>query len=115
MDATRESDNSLVALKRVKKTISPQEVEMAQYLSAEPLRSDPRNHSVPILEVLPVPDDPEITLIVMPLLRPCNDPDFFTLGEAMSFLAQVFEVEPPPLCTRCPGPFTVPSGSAIYA
>ncbi|RPD78678.1 hypothetical protein L226DRAFT_457210 [Lentinus tigrinus ALCF2SS1-7] len=91
LDATRVSDNSLVALKRVKRKISPHEIEMAQYLYSESLRSDPRNHTVPILEILPVPDDPEITLIVMPLLRSCNDPGFYTLGEAMSFLTQVFE------------------------
>ena len=83
-----------MALKRVKKQVSPHEIEMVQYLSSEPLRSDPRNHTVPFLEILTVPDDPEITLLVMPLLRSCHDPDFCTIGEALSFLTQVFEVKP---------------------
>ncbi|RPD57478.1 hypothetical protein L227DRAFT_613500 [Lentinus tigrinus ALCF2SS1-6] len=91
LDATRVSDNSLVALKRVRNQFNPYEIEIAQYLYSETLRSDPRNHTVPILEVFPVPDDPQITLIVMPFLRPCDDPGFYTLGEAISFVKQVLE------------------------
>ena len=31
-------------------------------------------------------------LMVMPYLRPCNDPEFRTAGEAMDFITQTIEV-----------------------
>ena len=85
------SDQSLVMLKQVKKHMNPYEVELTQYVTSV---SDPRNHCVPLLDVLPVPDDPDTTILVMPLLRECDSPAWDTLGEAISFLRQVFEVSP---------------------
>ncbi|EJF57673.1 hypothetical protein DICSQDRAFT_173772 [Dichomitus squalens LYAD-421 SS1] len=78
-------------LKRVVKSFNPLEVEIAQYLSSETLRSDPRNHTVPVLEIFSVPDDPEATVLVMPLMRRCNNPAWQTIGEVVAFLKQVFE------------------------
>ena len=92
LDAVRISDNSLVALKLVDGERNPHEVEISQYLSSEPLRSDPRNHSVPILDVFSVPDEPSSTIMVLPLLRACNDPSWQTVGEVLSFIRLVFEV-----------------------
>lgn len=91
LDAVRTSDNSLVVLKKVISWRNPHEVEISQYLSSEALRPDPRNHSVHILDVLSVPDDPEVTIIVLPLLRACNKPKWQTEGEIMSFIKQIFE------------------------
>ena len=88
------SDDSLVALKQLRRAFNPDELEVAQYLYSEELRTDPRNHTVPILDVLPVPDDPTIVLLVMPLMRACNDPQWDTVGEVVSFAKQVFEVRP---------------------
>lgn len=92
MDAVRMSDNSLVALKQIRKEFNPHELEVVQYLTSESIRADPRNPTVPIFEVLPVPDDPEVVLIVMPLLRPCNNPTWDTIGEVVSFISQILQV-----------------------
>ncbi len=92
LDAVRISDNEHVALKLVDSERNPHEVEISQYLSSEPLRSDPRNHCVPILDVFSVPDEPNFTIMVLPLLRTCNDPSWQTVGEVLSFIQQMFEV-----------------------
>ena len=92
MDATRISDNALVMMKRMNDTL---ENEIAMYFSTEPLASHPRNHCVPIYDVLHVPDptgDDDEIIIVMPLLRPFYNPRFKSVGEAVEFFRQIFEV-----------------------
>jgi hypothetical protein len=84
MDATRISDGAYVTLKSIKPSIHPYEAEIGTYLSSEPLASDPKNHCVPIYEVLEVPDVEDTILLVMPLLR--------TVGESVDFFQQIFEV-----------------------
>ncbi|KAH9850490.1 kinase-like domain-containing protein [Lenzites betulinus] len=91
MDAVRVSDQQQFILKRVSKTRHPDEVNIAQYLSSAELISDPRNHSVPLVEVFEVPDDEEFTVMVMPLFRRCNDPAWETVGEVVAFVLQVLE------------------------
>ncbi|OJT15428.1 hypothetical protein TRAPUB_8016 [Trametes pubescens] len=91
LDAVRVADDSLVMLKQVKKSLYPEEVTLHQYLLSEPLLSDPRNHTVPLLEVLDVPDDEDAVLLVMPIFRECNNPAWTTVGEVVAFLAQVLE------------------------
>lgn len=66
--------------------------EIGQYLSSEPLASHPKNHCVRIHEVLDMPDSPNEIIIVMPLLRPYNDPRLNSVGEAVAFFRQIFEV-----------------------
>ena len=92
LDAVRISDNSLVVLKKVISWRNPHEVDISQYLSSDALRSDPRNHSVHILDVLVVPGDPDLTIMVLPLLRACDNPRWQTEGEVLSFVKQIFEV-----------------------
>jgi hypothetical protein len=92
MDATRVSDGSFVMLKQIAKAYHPYEVEIAQHVSTGSLRADPRNHSVPILDVLEVPDDDSVVILVMPLLRKFDDPPFRTLGEVITCVTQMFEV-----------------------
>ena len=92
LDAIRTSDKQMVALKRVLTSKFPYEVDISQYLSSNELRTDPRNHCVPIWDVLSVPDSDDDVIIVMPLLRACSDPPWQTLGEVMSFFLQLFEV-----------------------
>ncbi|KAJ7782419.1 kinase-like domain-containing protein [Mycena maculata] len=91
MDATRTSDGAFVLMKRINKMVHPFEVDIATWLSAEPQRSDPENHCVPIYEVLQMPDDPNVQIIVMPLLTEYDKPHFDTIGEAVSFFRQTFE------------------------
>ncbi|KAI0363368.1 hypothetical protein BV20DRAFT_958430 [Pilatotrama ljubarskyi] len=91
LDAVRISDDRLVMIKQIKRSWYPHELEITQFLSADDKRSDPHNYTVPILDVFEVPDDPDLTLIVMPLLRACDSPSWQTVGEAMAFLIQIFE------------------------
>ena len=93
LDATRISDNSLVMLKHIKRDVHPYEVEIGSYFCSEPLASHPRNHCIPIYEVLDIPDKTNEVLIVMPLLRKYDDPRMKSIGEAVEFFRQVFEVK----------------------
>ncbi|KAI0358586.1 hypothetical protein OH77DRAFT_1397446 [Trametes cingulata] len=108
LDALRISDNSLVILKRVKKSWNPEEVQLHQYLYSDSLKSDPRNHTVPIIETLEVPDDDDSTIMVLPLFRDCNDPCWLTIGEILSFIGQVLEVSAldsaDSICRDCQAP-----------
>jgi len=67
------------------------EVGIAQFLSSEELRSDPANHCVPVLDVIPDSHKPGKVLLVMPLFRPYNDPPFDKVGEIVDFLRQMLE------------------------
>ena len=65
----------------------------ASYLTEK--RSD-RNHCVPILDVFQDPLEPDMALLVMPLLRRFNDPEFGTINEVMDFVRQSIDVNVPP-------------------
>ncbi|KAF8506373.1 hypothetical protein JB92DRAFT_3122141 [Gautieria morchelliformis] len=91
MDATRMSDGETVTLKRIVKYENSDEVGIAKFFSSEPLASDPKNHCVPLLDVLEVPEYEGMVLLVMPILRPFNRPKIWTFGEAVEFFRQVFE------------------------
>ncbi|OCH90630.1 hypothetical protein OBBRIDRAFT_825818 [Obba rivulosa] len=89
IDARRVSDESLVYIKRVK--TGDLESKLATYLSSEALRSDPRNHCIPILELFEDPDDPTISYMVMPFLRPIHEPPFELVNEVVDFIEQILE------------------------
>ena len=90
-DATRVSDGTSVALKFIHPSEHPYKIDISS-LSSEGLASDPRNHCIPIYEVLIVPDVKVSAILVMPLLRTYNDPPFQTFGEAVDFMRQLIEV-----------------------
>ena len=92
LDATRISDGSVVVLKKISRKVHPYEAEIGQFLSSEPLASDPSNHCIPLLDVLQDPEDEDIQLLVMPMLQMCITPSFRTVGEAVEFFRQAFEV-----------------------
>jgi hypothetical protein len=92
IDATRISDGTYVSLKSLSKSVHPYEADIGTYLTSEPLGSDPTNHCIPINEVLNVPDVENRVILVMPLLRRYNNPAFQTIGEAIYFFTQLFEV-----------------------
>jgi hypothetical protein len=77
-------------IKRVNK--GSKEVEITQFLSLEPLKSNPRNHCVPLLDLLPDPTDSEKCFMVMLSLRPHNDHEFETVGQVIEFGYQLLEV-----------------------
>ncbi|KAG1767444.1 hypothetical protein EDD22DRAFT_875894 [Suillus occidentalis] len=91
MDATRLSDGLYVSLKLVEKSEYPHEAEIGLYFMSSKLASDPKNHCVPFLEVLSVPDDNDKQIIVMPLLLNFVKLRFDTFGEVIECLRQLFE------------------------
>lgn len=90
IDAVRISDNKQVVLKKVHTWTD--ELPVASYLSSEEMRNDPRNHSMPLLDVILVPSDDEHALIVMPLLHEFHDPPFARRGEVVEALRQILQV-----------------------
>ena len=86
MDARRE-DGSLVAIKSL--LDDGHEIDVARFLTAI---SDLHNHCVPLLDTFPDPLNTGRTLLVMPYLRPFNDPEFIFFAEVLDFIAQMLEV-----------------------
>ncbi|KAN0140572.1 Protein kinase-like domain containing protein [Lactarius tabidus] len=89
MDATRISDGKPVMLKRLLVEEGPHELQINKLFANEPLASNPRNHCAPLLDVIELPNDPAI--MVHALLRPFYDPKFQTIGEFVTFFAQICE------------------------
>jgi hypothetical protein len=69
MDAVRASDNANAMLKRINtdEDHHPHEVEIGNVLTS--LGPSPADHCVPMLDTLHPPDDSNISMLVMPLLR----------------------------------------------
>ncbi|KAI9067304.1 hypothetical protein FKP32DRAFT_1755210 [Trametes sanguinea] len=91
MDAQRTSDGTIVILKLIEKSLHPYEIDIAQMFSAEPLASDPRNHCIPIYDLLQSPTNNNVAFMVMLYLRQYNDPRFATVGEAIECVSQLLE------------------------
>lgn len=79
-------------LKRISQYDHPTELEITRYFSTEPLASHPRNYSVPLYDALEIPGDTDSIILVFPLLRPYDNPPMKSVGEAVEFFRQVFEV-----------------------
>ncbi|KAJ3556604.1 hypothetical protein NM688_g1936 [Phlebia brevispora] len=88
MDATRTEDKTMVGLKKVTPTNSLHEIEFCHILTLLP--PEERNHCVPILEILRVPDG-SADILVMPFLRDFSDPPFQSVGEVLEFCRQLFD------------------------
>ncbi|EIW83477.1 hypothetical protein CONPUDRAFT_136476 [Coniophora puteana RWD-64-598 SS2] len=91
MDATRISDHKRVLLKLLRPSYSRYEQEIQAFFSEEPRASNPRNHCIPLLETLNVPDEDGAHILVMPILRKYDSPAFDTIGEALGCIQQIFE------------------------
>ncbi|KAF8978282.1 kinase-like domain-containing protein [Cyathus striatus] len=89
LDAKRLRDGMSVCMKMINN--NPREVEIAQYLSSEKLLQHPRNHCAPALDAFHDEISPQIDFLVMPMLRPFNNPDFGTVEEIVDFVNQVLE------------------------
>lgn len=81
-------------IKRVDSTTHPDEVKIASRLGSPGSREDPGNHCVPILAVFSDGQDPRYQYIVMPVLRPFDEPNFTSFGEVVDFVNQTLEVCP---------------------
>ncbi|KZV77314.1 hypothetical protein PENSPDRAFT_621715 [Peniophora sp. CONT] len=91
MDATAR-DGTFVTLKRVDRTRHPHEIDISVLLSSPEFSSDPRNHSVRVLDVLyEVPEEPDSAILVTPLLSRIEEPVMDTIGEFIAFYAQILE------------------------
>ncbi|KDR79995.1 hypothetical protein GALMADRAFT_1174063 [Galerina marginata CBS 339.88] len=66
LDAVRVSDGAKVVLKKVN---IHQDIPILEFLNSPELLLDPRNNTVPILDLIPLPNDGNFALIVMPMLR----------------------------------------------
>ncbi|KAJ6482835.1 kinase-like domain-containing protein [Mycena vitilis] len=87
LDATRIIDGTQVVLKMVQ-TMST-ELFMAEQLKKYPEAS---KHTVPVLEVIRMPDNCDRAFMVMPRMRGCDDTPYFgTVREFVEFLQQVLE------------------------
>lgn len=62
IDAVRKSDGELVALKKIRKSIHPHEVEIGRYLSSPPLSEDFRNHCCPVYATLYPPENQDLVM-----------------------------------------------------
>lgn len=82
------SDDRLACIKEVKAS-DDLETRIALILSKI---DSPANHSVPIFDTFVDLVDVSITYLVMPFLRPSNDPDFEVVEEVIDFVDQVLEV-----------------------
>ncbi len=92
MDATRAQDGKPVMLKCLMTKRAVTELEIGFFFSDPKRKDDPQNHCVPILDVLHSPFDKKAPIIVMPRLYPCHYPGFDSVGEAIDFFRQTFEV-----------------------
>lgn len=80
----------MICLKRVEKRHA-NEIPITQFLSEPQLRADPYNHSVPFLDALLDFDD-KYHILVIPFLRPYNDPPFLYVEEVVEFVRQTLQV-----------------------
>jgi len=67
------------------------ELRIILYLSSVEMRSNSRNRTVPILDVIALPDD-KYVLLVMPFLRVFDTPPFHCRWEVVEALRQFMQV-----------------------
>ena len=92
MDAVRVRDRRPVMLKRLLPEEGPYELEINQLFSSSELADDPRNHCAPLLDLIELQGSEYHKIMVFPLLRPFNSPQFQTFGEFVAFFTQMCEV-----------------------
>ncbi|KAJ6478642.1 kinase-like domain-containing protein [Mycena vitilis] len=85
LDATRIQDGQKVILKRVE--TDSNEVGIIKYLTA---RKDPRNRTIPLLDILSAPDT-SWSFLVMPYCREFNYPPFHCRNEFVDAMTQFLE------------------------
>ncbi|KAF7291466.1 Protein kinase domain-containing protein [Mycena kentingensis (nom. inval.)] len=88
VDAIRVKDDVQVVLRRT--WTGNQELSVLRSLSSDEARKSPDNRTVPLLDVISLPDDEEV-LIVMPLLRQFHSPVFRDMGEICEAIIQFIQ------------------------
>lgn len=105
VDAVHEATGKQVYLKEV--ATESEELRIAQLLIQDEWIGDPRNHCVPVMKVFKDHDDPNVSYMVMPFLRPVDDPPFETINEIIQFTDQILEVANDYFTTFTPNSFIV--------
>lgn len=90
MDAVRISDGRRVVLKRFELSAHGRvEIEINTLLSSEPLKSDPRNPALPMLDVVYAPDQ---CFMVFPIGQYFYSMELATIGEGLDLVEQTLKV-----------------------
>ena len=84
--------NRAVCIKMIEKKTD--ELAIGRYLVPDCSQSPQtrRDHCVPILDAFQDPISPDVSYIVMPLLRAFDDPEFGAVGEVVDLVTQLLEV-----------------------
>jgi hypothetical protein len=90
IDATPADDGVKVVLKRVPTT--GDKIRIILHLSSAEIRSDLRNRTVHIIDIISLPSDKETVPLVMPYLRVFNTPPFHCRGEFVESVRQFLHV-----------------------
>jgi hypothetical protein len=91
VDAYSTEFKTQVVIKRI--VDNDKEWRMVARLRDERFGVNPRNHSVRLLDSLEIPGKPAPSaIIVTPLLRDFDKPDFDTVGGFLDFVGQMLEV-----------------------
>ncbi|KAJ7162361.1 kinase-like domain-containing protein, partial [Mycena filopes] len=88
LDATSIRDGKKVILKYV--PTDGRESTIIRQLSSPELRSDPRNRTIPLLDIFPMPDSPW-TFLVLPYCREFTYPPFHCRNEFVDAMSQFME------------------------
>lgn len=100
LDATRVSDGRVVILKHT--LSSSPEVAIGRLLMADSLRNDPKNHAIPLLDILEDENDAENVILVLPLLRRLDSPPLASVREFVDLVGQLLQVSGPGNNLICP-------------
>ncbi|KAF8517443.1 hypothetical protein BU17DRAFT_12518, partial [Hysterangium stoloniferum] len=91
MAATRISNGAVVQLKKISLSKHGNEFSIATHFSSKLLASEPQNHCIPVVEVIKIPKDKNIVVLVFPNFLSLRDAKFETRDDIMEFLGQIFE------------------------
>lgn len=92
MDANSLKNGTHVVIKLVKRAPASEEFEILKYFAEEPQRSNPRNKCICPLDILHPSDDAKHVMVIFPILRAYDSPQFDTVGEALDFIREMLEV-----------------------
>jgi hypothetical protein len=90
VDAIHEGTGKTVYIKEV--PTDSDELRIAKMVVQEEWMDDLRNHCVPVTHVFKDHNDPKISYMVMPFLRPIDCPPFEQVKEIIDFTDQILEV-----------------------
>jgi hypothetical protein len=92
LDAVRVKDERKVVIKRM--ATGSEEHKIIAHLSSGSQLSDPRNRTVPVLDIITHTRDSSISFVVMPFARRFSHPPFHCRAEFAKAIRQYIEVSP---------------------